>query len=318
MLTDLLSWRWIFLVNLPIAAVAIVLSLSAFGPAQRRPDRSVDVAGMVAFAGAATAITYGIVRGGEYGWGDGATLASLAVGALAAVGFVVIETRSTAPMFPLALLRNREFGATLIAAAGFNFAAFATSPLISLWLQQQLHLSPLQAGLSMLPMALTAFLVSAVFGRRLHDAAPRWTIGGGLLIIGAGAGLLGLIDTGSSWSALLFGYVVLGIGIGVLAPPLVAVAMAAVSPQQSGTAAGAVNTARQLGLALGVAVLGTVFRGTAGEGRITVAQFVSGLDAAVAVAAGVGILGGVVAFALLRGRSEAAPVEPVTAEVTVG
>jgi sugar phosphate permease len=171
----------------------------------------------------------------------------------------------------------------------------------------------------MLPMAATAFVVSGAFGRWLHDVAPRWTIGGGLVITGIGAGLLGVIDAGSTWSALLFGYVVIGVGIGVLAPPLVAVAMAAVPPQQSGTAAGAVNTARQLGLALGVAVLGTVFRSAAGEGRNTVSQFVSGLDAAVAVAAGVGIVLGLISFALFRPRPRTAETtEPAAAEIPVG
>ncbi|GAB2723702.1 MFS transporter [Nocardia thraciensis] len=309
-LTDLLSWRWIFFVNLPIAAVTIALSALVFGPSARHAERRIDVAGMVAFAAAATAVTYGVIRGGEHGWADAQAITSLLAGVVAAVAFALIESRTAAPMFPLALLRHREFGATMIAATGFNFAAFAASPLISLWLQQQLRLTALQAGLSMLPLAATAFVVSGVFGRLLHDLAPKWTIGGGLVVIGAGTGLLAAIDTGSSWTALLLGYIVVGVGVGVMAPALMSVGMAAVPPQQSGTAAGAVNTARQLGLALGVAVLGTVFRSAAGDGdRITLPQFVNGLDAAVTVASGVGIGLGIIAFALFhrRTRVPAAP-----------
>ncbi|MEV5648984.1 MFS transporter [Nocardia sp. NPDC052254] len=317
-LTDLLSWRWIFLVNLPIAVLTIVLSVFAFGPSARRPGRTVDVAGMASFTLAATALTYGVIRGGEHGWSDGAAATALIAGALAIGGFVLVEYRGATPMFPLPLLRNRTFVAALVAATGFNFAAFAASPLISLWLQQQLQLGPLRAGLSMLPMAATAFVVSGVFGRRLHDVSPRWTIGGGLVVVGIGSGLLAMIDTGSSWSALLPGYLIIGLGVGTLAPPLVAVAMAAVSPQQSGTAAGAVNTARQLGLALGVAILGTVMRSVTGPGRTTVAQFVSGLDAAVAVAAGVGIVCGIAAFALFGTREPAVSVESTGDPVPVG
>ncbi len=303
-LTDLLSWRWIFLVNLPIAVLAVVLSALAFRSSPRHTGRGIDTAGMVAFAVAATALTYGIIRGGEHGWDDGQALVAMIAGAGAVLAFAVIESRCAAPMFPLVLLRNREFGATLIAAAGMNFAAFASSPFVSLWLQQPLHLSPLRAGLSMLPMAATAFLVSGLFGRFVHDLAPKWTIGGGLVAIGVGTCLLGRIDTESTWSALVLGFVVIGIGVGLMAASLVAVGMAAVPPQQSGTAAGAVNTARQLGLALGVAVLGTVFRGAAGDGsRIAPAEFVNGLDAAVAVAGGVGIVFGVLAFALLHRRA---------------
>ncbi|MFQ6398283.1 MFS transporter [Nocardia sp. KC 131] len=300
-LTDLFSWQWIFFVNLPIALVAITLTALVFPPSARRADRTVDVPGMLSFATAATAVTYGVIRGGEHGWTDGPAVAALALGATALLTFWFVEYRSAAPMFPLALLRNRDFGATLVGASGQTFAAFAATPLISLWLQQQLHMTPLHAGLAMLPMAATAFVVAGVFGRMLHDTAPKWTIGAGLVVVGIGAGLLTLIDTGSSWIALIPGFVVIGAGIGVNAPALVAVGMAAVPPQQGGTAAGAVNTARQLGLALGVAVLGTVFRGVAdAEQRMTLPQFVDGIDAALAVSAAVGIVFGLIAFALFH------------------
>ncbi|AYF79031.1 DHA2 family efflux MFS transporter permease subunit [Nocardia yunnanensis] len=299
-LTDLLSWRWIFFVNLPIAAITIPLTAIAFGPSPRRADRGIDLPGMAAFAVAATAVTYGIIRGGEHGWTDSRAVTTLIVGALALIAFVVIESRSAAPMLPLPLLRHTGLVATLIAALGMSFAAFAASPLISLWLQQQLHLTPLRAGLSLLPMSVSAFLVSGVFGRQLHELSPRWTIGGGLILIGVGSGLLTVIDAESSWTASIPGLLVIGAGVGVMAPPLVAVGMAAVPPQQSGTAAGAVNTARQLGLALGVAVLGTVFRSAAGDTHPTLSHFTTGLDSAVAVASAVGILSGVLVYSLFR------------------
>ncbi|MCM6774176.1 MFS transporter [Nocardia sp. CDC159] len=306
-LTELLSWRWIFLVNLPVAVVATALSAWVFRASPRQTGRGVDAAGMVAFAAAATALTYGIIRGGEHGWSDPRALIAALVGVTAVAAFAIVESRGAAPMFPLTLLRNREFGATLIAAAGMNFAAFASSPFLSLWLQQPLQLSPLRAGLAMLPMAATAFVASGLFGRFAHDLAPKWTIGGGLVVIGIGTALLTIIDTESSWRALLPGFVVIGLGVGVLGPSLVAVGMAAVSPRQSGTAAGAVNTGRQLGLALGVAVLGTVFRHAAGaEQRSALPDFVRGLDALAAVAGGVGIILGLLAFALFHRRSHAA------------
>ncbi|MRH89760.1 MFS transporter [Nocardia sp. SYP-A9097] len=309
-LTDLLSWRWIFFVNLPIAAVTVALSVVAFPVSQRHSGHRADLPGMAAFTIAATGVTFGIIRGGEHGWTDAAAVAALVAGAVAAVLFTVIESRSAAPMFPLPLLRNRTFGGTLIGASGQTFAAFAASPLISLWLQQQLHMSPLRTGLAMLPMAAAAFVVAGVTGRFLHDASPAWTIGLGLVVIGIGAGLLTLVGTGSSWTALIPGLVVIGAGAGVNAPALVSTAMAAVPPQQGGTAAGAVNTARQLGLALGVAVLGTVFRSTAGEGHpIPPAHFVDGLDTAFMVACVVGLVFGALSFALFRrARARVAPI----------
>ncbi|WP_324198728.1 MFS transporter [Nocardia amamiensis] len=312
-LTEVLSWRWIFFVNLPIAVLAIGLTATVFPPSRRRADRPVDVPGMLAFATAATAITYGVIRGGEHGWTDAAAITALALGAAATLVFGLVESRGAAPMFPPALLRNRDLGATLLGASGQTFAAFASMPLISLWLQQHLHMSPLGAGLAMLPMAATSFVVAGAFGRLLHDVAPKWTVGAGLVVVGLGTWLLTLIGAGSSWVALIPGFAVIGVGIGVNAPALVSVGMAAAPPQQGGTAAGAVNTARQLGLALGVAVLGTVFRGVAGaEQPMTLPNFVAGLDAAFAVAAAVGVTFGLVAFGLLH--RQRADVDPAGAE----
>ncbi|WP_433684011.1 MFS transporter [Nocardia sp. CA-119907] len=315
-LTEALSWRWIFFVNLPIAVLAIVLTAIVFQPSPRQADRAVDIPGMLAFATAATAVTYGVIRGGEHGWSDGATLLALTLGAVALLAFAFIEYRSAAPMFPLSLLGNRNFGATLVSASGQTFAAFAATPLVSLWLQQQLHMTPLHAGLAMLPMAATAFVVAGAFGKLLHDVSPKWTIGAGLVLLGIGTGLLTIIDAGSSWTALVPGFVVIGAGIGINSPALVAVGMAAVPPLQGGIAAGAVNTARQLGLALGVAVLGTVFREIADADQpMTLSRFVDGLDAAFAVAAGVGIVFGVIAFGLFHRQHEVVADGPAEREV---
>lgn len=314
-LTEALSWRWIFFVNLPIAVLAIVLTAIVFQPSPRQADRAVDVPGMLAFATAATAVTYGVIRGGEHGWSDSPTLLALASGAVALMAFVFIESRSATAMFPLTLLGNRNFGATLVSASGQTFAAFAATPLISLWLQQQLHMSPMRAGLAMLPMAATAFVVAGVFGKLLHNVSPKWTIGAGLISVGVGSALLTIIDTESSWAALVPGLVVIGAGIGINAPALVAVGMAAVPPQQGGIAAGAVNTARQLGLALGVAVLGTVFREVADDSRpMTLSRFVAGLNAAFGVTAAVGIVFGAIAFGLFHRQRQVAdaPVQPQT------
>ncbi|NUS43503.1 MAG: MFS transporter [Mycobacteriaceae bacterium] len=308
-LTGTLSWPWIFLVNLPIAAVAISLSAVVFPASRQRRETSVDLPGMVAFALAATAVTFGVIRGGEHGWTDWRAVAALTTAAVCALAFVRIETGSAAPMFPPALLGNRTFGATVLGATGQTFAAFAATPLISLWLQQQLQLSPIRAGLAMLPLAATAFVVAGAFGRVLHSAAPRWTIGAGLVVIGTGALLTTLIDSGSTWTALIPGFVVIGVGVGVNAPVLAAVGMAAVPPHQAGTASGAINTARQLGMALGVAVLGTVFRSAAGD-AVTAADVARGLDTAGVVAGSVGIGAGIVSFALLSRRTPARAAAP--------
>lgn len=297
-LTQWAGWRWVFMVNVPVSVCAVALSVVAFRETARRRVR-LDIAGVVLFSLAAGALIFGIIRGGEAGWGRPATMASLAVAALALIAFGVVETRVANPMLPLSLLRNPRFAGSLVGGIGMNFAAFSGSVLLSIWLQDVLRLSAIGTGLAMLPMAAVAFVTAGALGHRLDGAPPQRTVGIGLLVIGVGSGLLTLVSAGSHWWAAAPGLAVIGIGVGLGAPALASVALGAVPPQLSGVASGAVNTARQIGFALGVAVLGCVFSSVAGSSRPTVrADFVAGLDAAMAVAGVVGLLAGAAAIAL--------------------
>lgn len=163
-------------------------------------------------------------------------------------------------MLDLSLMRNRSFVGILLAGLVVTLAAFASFTYTSIWLQSVLGLSPIQAGLTGLPLSLASFGVSAAIGRFLHGAKPGPIIGAGLLLIGLG-GLTGgvLVHGSASWPALIPGFLFIGIGVGLATPTLSSAAMAAVPLQRGGMAAGAVNTARQLGFALGIAALGSVF-----------------------------------------------------------
>ncbi len=315
-LTQWAGWRWVFMVNIPVSVVAMALSAVAFRETTRRRV-GLDVPGIAAFSATAGALILGVIRGGENGWGDPVTVGALVVAALGLVGFVAIESRAAHPMLPLQLLREPRFTASLVSAAGMNFAAFSGSVLLSIWLQEVLRLSAVATGCALLPMSAVAFVAAGVLGHRLDGAPPQRTIGLGLVVIGAGAGLLTTISAGSHWYAAAPGLAVIGVGVGVAAPALGSVALAAVPPQMSGVASGAVNTARQLGFALGVAVLGSVFAATAGSSRpATAARFADGLTAALTVAAAVGLTAGVVGIVLFARSGRAVPVdrEPDTAD----
>jgi hypothetical protein len=140
-----------------------------------------------------------------------------------------------------------------------NGAAFAELVYVSLWLQSIGGLSPLQAGCVFIPLSALSFAVAAVAGRVLQARPPRFVLGAGLLLVGVGGLLMALVDAGSTWRVLVAGLAVLGAGVGMANPTLASAALAAVPRERSGMASGAVNTARQLGFAVGVAVLGTVF-----------------------------------------------------------
>jgi len=278
----------------------------------------------VSFTVAAAALTYALIRGS---WGSGQTIALVAVAVVALVVFVVAERRVANPMLDLALLRNGSFTTLLVAGALLSAAAWAGMTYESLWLQSVLGLSPIQAGLVLLPCSLAAFAVSGWVGRIMHRVSPRLLIGTGLLVIAAGALAQAVIRAGSGFVVVMPGLALVGIGAGLAMAPLSATAMAAVPGSRAGMAGGAVSTFRQLGYAFGIAVLGEVFRGgltrAAGPGladalgggaaRAVMARsgglahlarqaFADGLDQTFLVAAGFGVVGAVLVFAFVRPR----------------
>jgi EmrB/QacA subfamily drug resistance transporter len=332
LLTTHFGWRWIFLVNLPIAVGAVVLTLVVVRESRDPRPRRVDIAGMVTFTVAAGALTYALIRGS---WGSGTTLAVLAVAAVALIAFVVAERVQHEPMLDLSLLRNATFTTLLVAVALLPAAAWAAMAYQSLWLQSVLDLSAIQAGLVLLPSSLAAFGVSIAVGRVLHKTSPRVLIGVGMVVVGAGALAQGVIRTGSSWAVELPGLFIVGVGAGLVLAPVSSTAMAAVPAERAGMAAGAVNTFRQLGYAFGIAVLGAVFRtgladsagddlagplsgGQAGTvidrgaemSELVRRAFAHALDVTFVVAASLGVVAGIAVFLFVRtDRDEPAPAE---------
>ncbi|GLY31965.1 MFS transporter [Kineosporia sp. NBRC 101731] len=351
-LTDLLSWRWAFWVNLPVSILAIALSLIVFQDAERRRVR-LDVPGMITFTAAASLITYAIIEAGEEGWTATTPIVTAVLGVLALAVFVVLQRRTANPLIDLALLRSPVFTGAVLAAAVLSSTAFGSSALISIWLQSVVGLSPLKTGLVLLPMSAVAFVVAGGLSRRMHGVPVARPIGAGLFLIGCGTLLMLFVHPQSSWTALLAGLLVVGLGVGLATPPLTAAALSAVPVQRSGMASGVLNTARQLGLAFGVAILGSVFTSRAADtlashdvpgadglasavsggqtqavlqaapenvrGQLETAiheAFAAGLHGAFLIAGLVGLLGSVIVFLLLR--REAAPepqptLEPATA-----
>ncbi|GAA2121566.1 MFS transporter [Kitasatospora saccharophila] len=337
LLTQHLDWRWIFFVNLPVSAVAVAMTWRFIG-ASGGTGRRLDLPGLVTFAAAAGLATYALIRGNEYGWTSGRTLGTFAGAAVALAVFVLVESRGSAPLLDLGLFRRGSFTGVMIGSLLLCGAAFSYLVYESLWLQSVLGLGPVAAGLCFVPLSAVAFVTAALSGRFLEGRiAPGPQIGTGLLLIAAGAGAQAVIGAGSGWGVLLPGLAVTGVGVGLATPTLVSTAVTAVGHQRAGMASGAVNTAQQLGNALGVAVLGVVFHaglrsalqgpagladpsaaeslasGRAGElvGRAAPAlrpgveqavhaAFATGLRSALLAAAAMGLLGGLAVFALVR------------------
>jgi EmrB/QacA subfamily drug resistance transporter len=260
LLTQGASWHWIFFVNLPVSALAIVLCTTTLADAHVPARGKVDVGGMLSFTAAAACATYALIRANENSWSDTGVWWLLVLAAVLLAVFTAFEARSPHAMLDLALLRSRSFVGVLLAGFLLTFAAFAAFTYTSIWLQSVLGLRPIGAGLTGLPMSLTAFGVAAVLGRVLHGRRPDLVIGAGLLFVGIGSLLTAVLVHGSAgWPALMPGFAVIGIGVGLATPILGSVALSLVPAERGGMAAGAVNTTRQLGFAFGIAALGSVF-----------------------------------------------------------
>jgi MFS family permease len=221
LLTAGASWPWIFFVNLPVSAIAIMLCVTTLADAHAPARGRVDIGGMASFTATAACATYALIRANEDGWSTAGVWWLLVLAAVLLAVFAAFEANTAHPMLDLALLRNRSFVGVLLAGFLLTFAAFAAFTYTSIWLQSVPGLSPLGAGLTSLPMSITAFGVSAVLGRVLHGRRPDLVIGAGLLFIGLGGLLTAVFVHGSAgWPALMPGFAVIGIGVGLATPIL--------------------------------------------------------------------------------------------------
>ncbi|MFD0638937.1 MFS transporter [Catenulispora yoronensis] len=260
LLTQHLDWRWIFFVNLPISVVAIAMTLRYVGESSGEQRGRLDLTGLVTFTAAAALATYALIKGNDYGWGSTRTIGVFAGAAVALIAFVVTELVVRAPLLDLSLFRRGTFTGVMIGALLLSGAAFSYLAYESLWLQSVLGMGPVTAGLCFLPMSVAAFFTAALAGRFLEERVPAGLqIGLGLLLIGSGAAAQAMVDATSDWTVLVLGLATTGVGVGLSTPMLVSAAVNAVGYQRAGMASGAVNTARQLGNALGIAVLGVLF-----------------------------------------------------------
>ncbi|MFI9553868.1 MFS transporter [Nonomuraea endophytica] len=268
LLTEYASWRWVMFVNVPMAAGALALAWRgiAAGPAPVRGGRP-DVLGAVLATAGVTLLVFGVVRTEHHAWTSPTTVTTLAVAIVLLVAFVRVElTTRREPLIRLGLLANRSvLGANLFSlligaamAASFYFA--------SLYLQRVLGTGPALTGLMFLPMALAVIAGSVLAVKLGYRAAPRTLLIAGGLLTGAGFAWFGLISPdGTFLTHVLAPSIVIGIGFGLCLGPIVATATTGVAAHESGTASGLLNSSRQIGASLGLAVLGTVAHHRTGQ-----------------------------------------------------
>jgi EmrB/QacA subfamily drug resistance transporter len=299
------SWRWIFLLNLPLA-IAVVLVALRHVPETSDPDsvKELDFPGAILAVLGLGGTSYALIEGPTFGFGSPLTLGALVVGVIALVGFAFTEARSQHPMLPLTLFKSRQFtGANLVTLAVYG-ALSAVIFLLVVQLQQVVGLTPLQAGIATLPMTAMMLLLSARMGKLAQQIGPRVPLTVGPLTAAAGVALMTRIGVGSSYVLDVFpAVIVFGLGMSITVAPLTATVMGAVESRHAGLASAVNNAvARAAGL-IAVAVL-PALAGLTGAAYLDPQIFSAGFHRAALISAAITALGGLLGWLTLGQRSK--------------
>src|SRR5262245_39178369 len=299
-LTSYVSWRAVFFVNVPLGVLAIAATYAWVRESKESHARRLDLPGQATLTGGLFLLVLALLRGNEEGWGSTSIVASLAGAAALLDAFVYAEARSREPMLPLELFRRPAFTGAQVAAFAISASFFAIFLYTTLYLQEILHLSPIEAGLVYLPGTVVIFIASGISAQLVSKVPPSVLVVTGLMLVAAGLGLILLADANSSWTALLPGVLLCCLGTGLFNPAVVAIALGSVSEQQSGLAAGTNDVFRQGGIAVGVAVFGAVVPAASALGGGSPTAYVSGMHHAAIIAAALAAAGAVACARLFR------------------
>jgi len=300
-LTSGLSWRWIFLINLPIGIGALAMTLRRVAESKDPAARRVDLPGQITLTGGMFLLVLALLRGNDVGWGATSTVLELVGAGVLVAAFLVTEKRVREPMLPLGLFRIPAFAGAQITVFAISASFFAIYLYATLYLQSVLGLSAIEAGLVYLPGTMIMFFVAGASAQLVEKVGPRLLIGGGLALICAGMGLLVLATENSSWMIIEPGFLLASIGTGFFNPALAGVAMSSAPIEMSGLAAGVNDAFRQGGIAVGVAALGALI--PTATVHLHDGAYVDGMRTAAIVCAAVCAVGAIAGWRLIPGRA---------------
>ncbi len=260
-LTEHVSWRAIFYLNIPVAIAAVTATLFAVRESRDTTvGHEVDYLGVVTLTASLTALVLALVEANSWGWGSPAIVGLLAGSVLAGIAFVATELRVKVPMVEFRFFSDRNFLGAVVVALIITFAMMGVFFFLALYMQDILRYSPLEAGVRFLPSTLMIVGVAPVAGRLADRFGPRWLIVAGLLILAASLYTFTGIAVNSGYLDLLPGFMLLGIGIALTMSPMTSAAMNAVAVQKAGIASGVLSMFRMVGGSLGIAVTGAIFQ----------------------------------------------------------
>lgn len=292
LITEHISWNWIFYINVPIGVVAVA---SAFFVVPESRDTSheqrLDPLGLLTSGIALLALVYALIEANNYGWTSVRILALFAVGAVSLVAFVLLELHQRLPMLDLSLFRSGTFAGANLVAILVTLAMFGIFVFFPIYMQTFRGWSPVQAGAALLPWTLMVVIFAPIAGKLSDHVGSRWLMAGGMTVVAVCCLLLSTVTLHSSFWHMLPGFILGGLGMSFTMTPMSAAAMGAAPVAKAGVASGVLNTFRQVGVALGIAIMGAIIADRAGAaargGASPPEAFVHGLTFGMRVSAAI-------------------------------
>jgi EmrB/QacA subfamily drug resistance transporter len=309
LLSEHVDWSWIFFVNVPVGIVAIAAAYAFIDESRDTSrDQRPDVPGLVTSGVGLFALTYALIEANSHGWGSTRILGAFALAAVSLAAFVLLELRQRRPMLDLTLFRNATFSGANVAMLLVALAMFGVFFYVSLYVQQILGYSPVEAGASFLPATILIAVLAPFVGRVVDRVGSRWLTSSGMVLLALSLVLFARLGTGSSYWEILPGLVVMGVGMALTMTPTTAAAMGSVPRDRAGVGSAVLNSMRQVGGSLGIAITGAIVAHVTSTslaaGDTQPVAFVHGFQRGLEVAAAIALAGAVVAVVSMRGHRE--------------
>jgi EmrB/QacA subfamily drug resistance transporter len=316
LITEHIHWSWIFFVNIPVGVVGVAASFLLIDESRDETHASLDLPGLAASAVGLFALTYGLIEANTYGWSSPRIVGAFALSAISLASFVVLERRRRDPMLPLELFRSGTYTGANLVVLLVALAMFGVFFFVSLYMQNVLGYSAVETGAAFLPMTILIILVAPVAGRSSDRFGSRGLMTVGMLLVALQLVMLSRLSADASFWNLLPALLIGGVGMAMTMTPSAAAATRSVPVDKAGVGAAVLNSARQVGGTMGIAVMGAIMAAQAGS-ELSVDAFMRGFETALTVAAGIALAGAVVAYILVRpheeasGRTRRTAAEPV-------
>jgi EmrB/QacA subfamily drug resistance transporter len=308
LLTEHINWNWIFFVNVPVGVVGLVTAPLLISESRdTSADQRLDLAGLATSAIGLFSLTYALIEANTYGWGSARILGAFALAAVSLGVFVILELHQRAPMLDLTLFKNRTFSGANTAMLFVGLAMFGTFLYLTLYMQNVAGYSPVKSGATFLPMTILIILVAPQAGRLSDRFGSRWFVGIGMVLLSAMLLYYSNLGHHVTFWELLPGLLIGGLGMGMTMTPVTAAAMSSVPMDKAGVGSAVLNSMRQVGGSLGIAVMGAVVAhvtaASLAAGNDQTTAFLHGFHDALRVASLIAFAGAIVATLAIRSHA---------------